>query len=132
MTAATAGKRRRRFAERRLDSLRDEPRPGAPRRDDDLADVIRRTRNAAGCHPLEPALHVQGGGPSTPNPESLLPETSPQRDLQAVKRSVVRREGAGGHCTSTRRAPALSVDEKSQMQALDRTQPLLAPRSGWR
>ena len=50
-TAATAGKRRRRFAERRLDGHRDEPRPGAP--------------PAGACAPCP---ERQAMGP--PNPES--------------------------------------------------------------
>ena len=92
--------------------------------------MIRRTRNAAGRRPLKPALHLQGGGASTPNPESFLPETSPQRDLQTVEGAAVRRESAGRPVPRPRRALVPGVDEKSQVQALDRTQPLLASRTG--
>ena len=95
MTAAMAGKRRRRFAERRLDGLRDEPRPGAPRRDDDIADVIRRTLEETPSGATHWSLRSMSRAVGLRPRESLLSETSPQRDLQAVKRSVVRREGAG-------------------------------------
>ena len=46
--ANTVSKWRRRFAERRLDGLLDEPRPGTPRRigDDEIADTIRLTLEA--------------------------------------------------------------------------------------
>ena len=71
MTEATVGKWRRRFAERRLDGLRDEPRPGAPRRigDDDIADVIRRTLEEtppdAAHWSLRSMSRAVGYGPST-------------------------------------------------------------------
>ena len=47
--ANTVGKWRRRFAERRLDGLYDEPRPGTPRQigDEEIAEVVRRTLEEA-------------------------------------------------------------------------------------
>src|ERR671914_168304 len=91
---ATVGKWRRRFAERRLDGLYDEPRPGAPRQigDDEIAETIRRT----------------------------LEETPPNATHWSLR----------GMARATDHALVLCVDEKSQIQALDRTQPLLPLRPG--
>ena len=60
--ANTVGKWRRRFAERGLDGLYDEPRPGAPRKigDEQIAEVIARTLEETPPRgdALEPALDV--------------------------------------------------------------------------
>jgi transposase len=44
----TVGKWRRRFAERRMEGLLDEPRPGGPRQigDDEVAEIVRLTLEA--------------------------------------------------------------------------------------
>src|SRR5580698_1336279 len=67
----TVGKWRRRFAERRIDGLLDEPRPGAPRRigDDEVAETIRLTlettpRDATHWSPRSMARAVESA-PST-------------------------------------------------------------------
>lgn len=55
------------------------------------------------------------------------------RDAQVVERSAARREGAGYRRPlfgSARARAVLSVDEKAQIQALNRTQPLLPMRPG--
>jgi len=56
----------------------------------------------------------------------LRSATAPRRDFQVVHRSAVRRESARYRralLVATRSAIVLCVDEKSQVQALDRTQP---------
>ena len=64
MTTATADKRHRRFAERRLDGLRDEPRPGAPRR----RRRERKRRRALPAGASAPCQERRAMDP--PNPES--------------------------------------------------------------
>ena len=82
----------------------------------DSADARRRQAPPAGACAPYPGRHL-----STSNLADLPPETSSQRD--PVEGSAVHKCGTA--CISTRRA--LGVDEKSQMQALGRTQPLLRP-----
>jgi hypothetical protein len=59
--------------------------------------------------------------------------SAPQPDRQAVERSAVRRQGARYPAFTSRhpnRAFVLSIDEKSQIQALDREQPVLPMMPG--
>ena len=69
--ANTVGKWRRRFAERRLDGLYDEPRPGTPRQigDEEIAEVVRRTLEETppdGTHwSLRSMARAVGYAPST-------------------------------------------------------------------
>ena len=94
MTAASVGKWRHRFVERRRPSRR-----ASSGRTATLRRHRRRDSTDAKRRQAPPTRRFMSGavgyGPSIPNLESVLPETSPQRDLQAVKRSVVYREGAG-------------------------------------
>ena len=107
MTEATVGKWRRRFAERRLDGLYDEPRPGAPRRigDDDVADVIRQTLEetppGAAHWSLRSMARATGYAPSTIHriwrAFSLKPHRGEAQDPQFV-------EKVRGSCTSALRS----------------------------
>ena len=86
---------------------------------------------AGRCHPLE---YTQDGARSGPVADGGLahlarvrPAAAPAGDLQVRQRSVVRRKGAnivGLYLDPPLKAMGLCVDEKSQIQALDRTQPL--------
>ena len=90
----TVGTWRRRFAERRLEGLDDEPRPGAPRKigDDKIVEVVTRTLedSAAGRDPLEPPFDGPGHGPvsddGAPHLGRLRPAAASGRELQAVER----------------------------------------------
>lgn len=139
--ANTVGKWRRRFAEHRLDGLYDEPRPGAPRRigDEEIAELIRRTleetpRDATHWS-LRSMAAAAGHAPSTIHriwqAFGLQPHRSETFKLSSDPLFVEKvRDIVGLYLAPPERALVLCVDEKSQVQALDRTQPLLPMRPG--
>lgn len=137
----TVGKWRRRFAERRLEGLYDEPRPGAPRTidDDAIAETIRKTLEEtppdATHWSLRSMARATGYAPSTIHriwqAFGLQPHRSETFKLSTDPMFVEKvRDIVGLYLDPPERALVLSVDEKSQIQALDRTQPLLPMRPG--
>lgn len=137
----TVGKWRRRFIEQRLDGLHDEPRSGTPRTIDDarIEAVIVRTLES-----LPPdATHWSSRGMAKASGLSvstvqriwrafgLQPhrletfKLSTDPDFVAKVRDVV-----GLYVSPPEHALVLCVDEKSQIQALDRSQPMLPMRPG--
>jgi len=137
----TVGKWRRRFAEHRLDGLLDEPRPGAPRQigDDAIAETIRLTLETTprdGTHwSLRSMARAVGFAPSTIHriwkAFNLQPHRTETFKLSADPLFVDEvRDIVGLYLAPPARAMVLCVDEKSQIQALDRSQPLLPMRPG--
>jgi transposase len=138
---ATVGKWRRRFVEHRLDGLRDEPRSGTPRTIDDarIEAVIVRTlestppdathwssrgmARACGLSVSTVQRIWRAFGLQPHRMENFKLSTDP--DFVAKVRDVV-----GLYVTPPAHAVVLCVDEKSQIQALDRSQPLLPMRPG--
>jgi transposase len=132
---------RERFRVRRLEGLTDEPRPGAPRMvtDEQVVDVITRT--------------LEG-----PPPERTQRSTRTMAEVAGLSKATISRIwrtfGLQSHRIDTFKLSAdpqfvekvraivglylnppdhalvLCVDEKSQVQALDRTRPLLPMRPG--
>lgn len=137
----TVGKWRRRFVERRMDGLHDEPRSGAPRTVDDarIEAVIVRTLESA---PPD-ATHWSSRGMARASGLSvstvqriwrafgLQPHRSETFKLSTDPLFVEKvRDVVGLYVAPPAHALVLCVDEKSQIQALDRSQPLLPMRPG--
>ena len=141
ITHQTVGKWRQRFLERRLDGLLDEPRPGAPRTvtDAQVERVVRVTLEstpADATHWSTRAMAKRCG----------LSQTMVSRIWRAFGLQPHRVEGfklskdplfieklrdiVGLYLHPPERAVVLCADEKAQVQALDRSQPVLPMRPG--
>ena len=141
ITHQTVGKWRQRFLERRLNGLLDEPRPGAPRTvtDAQVERVVRVTLEstpADATHWSTRAMAKRCG----------LSQTMVSRIWRAFGLQPHRVEGfklskdplfieklrdiVGLYLHPPERAVVLCVDEKAQVQALDRSQPVLPMRPG--
>jgi len=141
VTQQTVGKWRSRFIARGLDGLLDEPRPGAPRRvsDDDVERVIVKTleetpRDATHWSTRSMAK-ATGLSQSTVSriwrAFALAPHRTETFKLSTDPLFVEKvRDIVGLYLNPPERALVLSVDEKSQIQALDRTQPIFPMRPG--
>src|ERR1700751_3220900 len=138
---STAGRWRERFAVHRLDGLFDEPRPGEPRKigDEAIAETIRLTletlTQGATHWSLRSMTKSTCYAPSTIHDIwkafGLQPHRSETFKLSTDPLFVEKvRDIVGLYLDPPDRAVVLCVDEKSQIQALDRTQPLLPMRPG--
>jgi transposase len=138
---ATVVKWRKRFIERRLDGLVDEPRPGAPRTisDDDVERVIVRTledkpTDATHWSTRDLAKKI-GMSPSSVgriwSAFGLKPWQTDTFKLSEDPQFIEKvRDVVGIYLNPPDKAVVLCVDEKTSIQALDRTQPILPMRPG--
>jgi transposase len=139
--AATVGTWRRRFVERRLEGLADEPRPGAPRKitDADVERVVTATLETtpkAATRWSTRGMAKQSGLSQSSigriwRAFGLKPHKAGTFKLSTDPFFVEKvRDVVGLYMSPPERAIVPCVDEKSQVQALDRTQPLLPMRPG--
>ena len=140
-TRATVGKWRRRFLRDGCDGLLDEPRPGAPRTigDDDVERVVVRTLESLPRDATQWSTRsmAKACGLSSATVSriwrafALKPHRSEtfklSRDPQFIEKV---RDIVGLYLHPPERAVVLCVDEKPQIQALDRSQPVLPMRPG--
>lgn len=141
ITKQIVGKWRSRFHEKRLDGLFDEPRPGTPRRitDVDVERVVRMTlekKPRDATHWSTWSMAEASGMSQTAivriwHAFGLQPHRTETFKISPDPLFVEKvRDIVGLYLNPPDRALVLCVDEKSQIQALDRTQPLLPLRPG--
>ncbi len=141
ITGNTVGKWRKRFIDKRLDGLFDEPRPGAPRKisDEDVERVITMTLESTprdATHWSTRSMATAAGMTQTAVSRiwrafALQPHRTETFKLSSDPLFIEKvRDLVGLYLDPPERAVVLCVDEKSQIQALDRTQPLLPMRPG--
>src|SRR4249920_209115 len=143
ISKATVGKWRARFIERRLPGLYDDMRPGKPRSIDDerVAELINTTLHTK---PADGATHWSVRSAAA---ETGISKSSVQRYFRLFGLQPHRTEGfklstdpffieklrdvVGLYLSPPENALVLCVDEKSQCQALERTQPMLPMGFGY-
>jgi transposase len=141
VTGQTVGKWRGRFLKLRLDGLLDEPRPGAPRRIEDaqVEAVIAKTlhEQPEGATHWSSRLMAEASGLSQTavvriwRAFGLQPHRTETFKLSADPLFIEKvRDIVGLYLDPPTQAMVLCVDEKSQIQALDRTQPALPMMPG--
>jgi transposase len=141
LTKQTVGKWRTRFLATRLDGLLDEPRPGAPRTvsDTQVEQVVTLTLEGKprdATHWSTRAMAARSGLSQSTVARiwrafGLQPHRTETFKLSPDPLFVEKvRDIVGLYLDPPERALVLCVDEKSQIQALDRTQPLLPMRPG--
>ncbi len=141
VTRQTVGRWRARFIAKRVDGLLDEPRPGAPRRitDAHVERVIRWTLETAprdATHWSTRAMAKRCGLSQSAVSRiwrafALQPHRVETFKLSKDPLFIEKvRDIVGLYLHPPDRALVLCVDEKTQIQALDRTQPLLPLRPG--
>jgi len=133
---ATVGKWRSRFAERRLDGLHDEPRPGKPRTIGDrevervIVKTLEETPRDATHWSTRSMAKATGMSQSAVSriwrAFGLKPHLTESFKLSPDPLFIDKvRDIVGLYLNPPEAAVVLCVDEKSQIQALDRTAPLL-------
>lgn len=141
VTRQTVGRWRARFAQKRLQGLLDEPRPGAPRKilDAEVERVVRLTLESMprdATHWSTRAMAKRCGLSQTAISRiwrafALQPHRVKTFKLSKDPLFIDKvRDIVGLYLDPPDKALVLCVDEKSQIQALDRTQPVLPMRPG--
>jgi putative transposase len=143
LTKATVGKWRTRFIDRRIAGLYDDVRPGKPRSIDDeqVANLIRTTLHTK---PADGSTHWSVRAVAA---ETGISKSSVARYFQLFGLQPHRTEGfklstdpffieklrdvVGLYLSPPDKALVICVDEKSQCQALERTQPMLPMGFGY-
>ena len=141
VTKQMVGKWRARFCERRVDGLLDEPRPGAPRTitDADVERILALTLESTprdATHWSTRSMAKRAGMTQSAVSRiwrafALQPHRTETFKLSKDPLFIEKvRDVVGLYMDPPDRALVLSVDEKSEIQALDRTAPLLPMRPG--
>jgi len=141
VTQQMVGKWRTRFLNKRLDGLLDEPRPGTPRRlsDAQVEKVLTMTLESTpknATHWSTRSLAAASGLSRSSihrvwRAFALAPHRTESFKLSTDPLFIDKvRDIVGLYLNPPDKALVLSVDEKSQIQALDRSQPILPMRPG--